>query len=166
MIRHGRPSDAEAVARLHQRAWLRAYSDFIDPERILAWDMGERTGRWRERLTSSPVRTCVFEIEARIVGFASFGPHEEEDLGSDVACLWALYVEPAAQGAGVGSELLAHAESALSSEGYASVMLWVFTANEHGRRFYSARGWVYEEGSEDADADWAAPAVRYRKALT
>jgi GNAT superfamily N-acetyltransferase len=40
-----------------------------------------------------------------------------------------------AQGAGVGSELLAQAEAAGACE------LEVFEANGHGRHFYEARGW-------------------------
>ena len=151
MIRAAVPADAEAIDRVHVRAWEHAYSDFIAPDRMKsARPEEERVPEWRERMTHPEIRTWVYELDGFIAGFASAGPSE----------LWALYVDPMAQGAGVGTALLAHAEAHLRGD----AELWVFSANEHGRRFYEARGWSCVEGSE-AEVDWAAPGVMYRKAL-
>ena len=155
MIRPAVPDDAEAIDRVHVRAWERAYADFIAPDRQMgARPVEERIPRWRERIADSVIRTWVFDVDGFVAGFASAGGGE----------LMALYVDPGAQGAGVGTALLAHAEAAMRAEGAAEAQLWVFSANEHGRRFYESRGWTLVEGSED-QGDWAAPGVKYRRAL-
>jgi GNAT superfamily N-acetyltransferase len=155
VIRPAVPADAEAIDRVHVHAWERAYGDFIAPDRMRgATPVEERVARWRERLQHPVIRTWVFEVDGFLAGFASAGGGE----------LMALYVDPAAQGAGAGTALLAQAEEAMRAEGSAEAELWVFSANEHGRRFYEARGWELDEDSEQ-QLDWAAPGVRYRKRL-
>jgi GNAT superfamily N-acetyltransferase len=67
----------------------------------------------------------VDEVDGRVVGYASVRER----------ALTTLYVDPVAQGAGVGTRLLAEAEAAGAAE------LEVFEANGHGRRFYEDRGW-------------------------
>ena len=67
----------------------------------------------------------------RVVGFASLRG----------AKLTTLYVDPVAQGAGVGTRLLAEAEGAGARQ------LEIFEANGHGRHFYEARGWRDAGGS-------------------
>lgn len=154
MIRPAVPEDAEAVDRVHVRAWGRAYADFIAPDRMKSAEPPEeRVPRWRERMEHPEIRTWVFELEGFVAGFASAGNAE----------MLALYVDPAAQGAGVGSALLEHAEAAMRREAAAEATLWVFADNEHGRRFFEARGWTLVEGSRDS-GEHAAPEVRYRKA--
>ncbi len=155
MIRPATVADAEAIDRVHTRAWDWAYGDFIPPDRMKsAQPVEERVPRWRERMDDPVIRTWVYELDGFVAGFAAAG-------GGD---LKALYVDPGAQGAGVGAALLAHAEDALREEGTSETSLWVFVANEHGRRFYEARGWELVPGSED-QLDMAAPGVRYRKRL-
>jgi GNAT superfamily N-acetyltransferase len=87
----------------------------------------------------------VAEVEGRIVGYTSI-----RDDGS----LRTLYVDPVAQGAGVGTRLLTEAEAAGARE------LEVFETNGHGRRFYEARGWR-EAGPSGAWLD--RPLLRYTK---
>ena len=155
-IREATPDDADEIDRIHVQSWLRAYSDFIGPEDMIGArrPADERVARWRERVSDGTVRTWVHDVDGFVAGFASAGGGE----------LMALYVDPAAQGAGVGSGLLEHAEAALRDEGAAEASLWVFRDNEHGRRFYESHGWTLVEGSEE-QGDWVAPGVEYRKRL-
>ena len=77
-----------------------------------------------------------------VVGFASLSG----------AKLTTLYVDPFAQGAGVGTRLLVEAEAAGARE------LEVFAANGHGRHFYEARGW----SDDGAAGEWLdRPLRRY-----
>lgn len=155
MIRKALPADAEAVDRVHVRAWERSYGDFIPPARMKGAEPAEnRVAWWRERIEDPAVATWVFDLDGFVAGFAAAGRDE----------LMALYVDPGAQGAGVGSALLEHAEEAMREEGSREAELWVYTANGHGRRFYEARGWQLVEGSEN-QGDSAAPRLCYRKAL-
>jgi GNAT superfamily N-acetyltransferase len=155
VIRLAVPDDAEAIDRVHVHAWERAYSDFIPPDRMVgAREPEDRVERWRSRMSEEVVRTWVFDLDGFVAGFAAVGGGE----------LMALYVDPGAQGAGVGTALLAHAEQAMREAGATEAHLWVFTGNEHGRRFYEARGWTLVEGSEE-QGDWPVPGVKYRRVL-
>jgi GNAT superfamily N-acetyltransferase len=151
VIRRAVPDDAEAIDRVHVHAWERSYADFIPPDKMKSAEPAEeRVPRWRERMEHPEIRTWVYEVDGFVAGFASASANE----------LWALYVDPSAQGAGVGTALLSHVEGQMKGE----AELWVFVDNEHGRRFYEARGWT-EVPDSVAEMDYAAPGVCYRKAL-
>ena len=68
----------------------------------------------------------VAEEDGSLLGFAA--------LEGDALEL--LYVEPGAQGRGIGSALLGHVKS-LRPHGF---RFWVFQRNERARRFYERRG--------------------------
>lgn len=154
MIREATPDDADEIDRIHVQAWQRAYSDIVAPEDMIGTRIpaDERVARWRERVSGVEIRVWVYEVEGFVAGFVAAGEGH----------LWALYVDPTAQGAGVGTALLGHAEGAMREVGDREATMSVFAANEHGRRFYEGRGWEF---AGDEDADWVAPTVVYRKAL-
>lgn len=153
MIRPATPGDARAIGEVQLRAWWRAYQDIVDASKLYAHDADERENRWATWLADAEARTFVAEVAGRIAGFTTV---------RDAAVL-TLYVDPPAQGAGIGTALLAAAEDALRQSGVREATLEVFEANGHGRSFYEARGWVHEEGVLVPD-EWA-PLVRYRRAL-
>jgi GNAT superfamily N-acetyltransferase len=126
VIRRATVADADAIAAVLVRSWRRDYADIVDPQRLAELDVDERAARWRESLAGGHALVWVAEEGGRVVGFASV---------SDDGDLRTLYVDPVAQGAGVGTQLLAEAERAGARS------LEVFAANGHGRRFYEARGW-------------------------
>jgi ribosomal protein S18 acetylase RimI-like enzyme len=144
VIRPATGDDAEAIAAIHVRSWRRDYADVLDAHVLADLDVAERAQRWRGWLGDGHARVWVAEEGGRIVGFASLRD----------AKLTTLYVDPFAQGAGVGTRLLAEAEAAGARE------LEVFEANGHGRHFYEARGW-----RDDGDAgEWLdRPLRRYVK---
>jgi predicted N-acetyltransferase YhbS len=82
MIRAATPADADAIAEIQERALLRAHVDEPPPEPRVAAG-----------------RTLVAEIDGRVYGFITLD-------GEDVV---ALYVDPVAQGAGLGTQLRAAA---------------------------------------------------------
>ena len=158
MIRPARPADAAALARVQLRSWHRAYADIVDPELLAEHTVASREERWRELLGDGPDSgkeraTLVFEQDGQLAGFASLREAE----------VAAIYVDPPAQGAGVGTALLAAAEQALRAAGCADAFLWVLSENELARAFYEARGWRPEPGSETDDL-WGRE-LRYRKRL-
>ena len=124
MIRRATPDDAEAIARVEVRTFQYAYAEILEPEFLAELDPSARAEEWRTALAQDAV-VMIAEIDDRVAGYASVRD------GS----LRMLYVDPVAQGAGVGSRLLAQAEAEGARE------LEVFEANGHGRRFYESRGW-------------------------
>jgi ribosomal protein S18 acetylase RimI-like enzyme len=58
-----------------------------------------------------------------------------------MAELYAIYLDQAVVGRGIGRALLAQALADLRRRGYQSAMLWVLATNARARRFYEAAGW-------------------------
>ncbi|HEU4976700.1 MAG TPA: GNAT family N-acetyltransferase [Baekduia sp.] len=155
MIRPARREDARTLAELEVRAWRWAYVDFVPEEEMPT--VTERLERWETRTLEG---ASVWDQDGLVVGVVQVRPGEDGDPRT--ATLRGLYVDPAAQGAGVGSRLHDHAIGAMQAAGCTTGRLWTFAANGHGRAFYAARGWE-PDGGEGA---WrGVPEVRYRRAL-
>lgn len=67
-----------------------------------------------------------------------------------------LYVRPAAQGRGIGTELLEIAKG--TSE---QLELWTFQRNARARRFYEARGFTLAEETDGTQNEEKEPDTRY-----
>lgn len=125
MIRAAAPGDVPALARVHVRSWQRAYGDLIEARRLQEIPVDRREDTWTSVLAEDGHPVWVYELEGRIAGFASVRGDE----------LVTLYVDPPAQGAGVGTALLAEAVAAGARR------LTVFQDNGLARRFYERHGW-------------------------
>jgi GNAT superfamily N-acetyltransferase len=155
VIRAATAEDARAIAELEVRAWRWAFVDIVADGDMPTVDA--RTERWRDEPREG---AFVAEVEGRIVGVVQVEP--EATGGGATGRLRRLYVDPAAQGAGLGAALHEHALAELVAGGYADATLEVFTADGHARGFYERRGWT----ADGPAADWAGvPAIRYRHRL-
>jgi ribosomal protein S18 acetylase RimI-like enzyme len=164
VIRRAIPGDAEAIEALNRRAWMRAYGEFLDVASALD-EPGPRVARWRERVLSEVVTTLVWDQGGRVAGFVAAGASDDPGTPLDHGSIRALYVDPPAQGAGVGSALLDAALEHLRERGFRGVDLWTFAENHHARAFYERRGFAAVEGSDATDPGTGAPELRYRRAL-
>ncbi len=143
MIRAATQADLPAMARLHARAWQRAYSEFVDPRAMEQMTQELLVERWTELLLTKPGRRVwVFDQGGTIAA------HVAVDDGE----LRMLYVDPVAQGAGVGSAMLDVACA------HGAHVLRTFAENEPARAFYEARGWTLDG---DEEPWWGSPVVRY-----
>jgi len=149
LIRPATAADARALAELEVRAWRWAYVDFVAEEDMIT--IADRLRRWE---TESVDGALVAEVEDRVVGVV-----QVDDEGQ----LRGLYVEPAAQGAGLGAALHDFALAELARRGAGEATLWVFEGNGHARAFYERRGWS-ADGATGVAAE--APELRYRKTLS
>jgi GNAT superfamily N-acetyltransferase len=155
VIRPVAAGDARAIAELEVRAWRWAYPDVVADEDMITVDA--RVARWAGR---SAEGAFVAEVEGRVVGVVEVGPDRDDP---SVGLIRDLDVEPAAQGAGLGTALYEHAVATLRAAGYDVGVLWVFEANGHARAFFERRGWA-PDGATGVAAE--APELRYRKNLT
>jgi ribosomal protein S18 acetylase RimI-like enzyme len=133
VIRPATLEDAAGIARVHVRAWRRAYPDILDPQILDDLSVEEFAQRWTGLLGDPGSRAWVCEVDGAVRGFASVRDSE----------MTTLYVDPAAQGAGVGTALLREATDA------GARTLQVLEANGEGRRFYERRGWAPTGPGED-----------------
>ncbi len=99
VVRQATGEDLRAVVEVGQRTWPATY-DSIFEEGLVALFLEKRWSKQALIPSIRSGRTLVAELAGRVVGMASYGPHERS------MALWKLYVVPEAQGRGVGSRLL------------------------------------------------------------
>ena len=157
MIRPGSAADAEGVARVHVRSWQAAYGHVFPADRLADLSVDARAEQWRRR---PPI---VAEDGRAVVGFVSVGACRDDDAEGE---LYAIYVDPAHWGTGVGRELIAAGEARLRKLGHHDVVLWVLEDNPRARRFYEAAGWRVDGARRPITfLGVEVPEVRYRKHL-
>lgn len=153
MIRPARRQDARALAELEVRAWRWAHPDPVEAQTPT---VEARAARWAEQPLDG---AFVCELDGRVVGVVAVGTRADEPAAG---ALLGLCVEPAAQGAGLGSTLHDHAVAQLRAAGHTAATLWVAAGDGHGRAFYEARGWSDDGATGEPEG---VPHVRYRRAL-
>jgi GNAT superfamily N-acetyltransferase len=155
VIRPATVADARALAELEARAWRWAYVDIVAEQEMITVD--EREARWAS--SGAIEGAFVAEVGGRVIGVVQVGPDVDDPSAGR---LRGPDVEPAAQGAGIGTALYEHAVAQLRAAGFAEAILWVFDANGHARGFYERRGWS-ADGATGTTAE--APELRYRQTL-
>lgn len=127
MIRAYTETDADAVITIWLDASIIAHH-FIDPS---FW-RAQCTAMRDSYLPASDV--YVYTQEGKVLGF--YALHDDN--------LAALFVAPAQQGQGIGSQLMAHAKQQRNT-----LKLAVYQENSASYKFYLQQGFqVYEEGIE------------------
>jgi len=169
VVRPADESDAAAIARVEIAGWRAAYRGIVPDPVLDGLDFEHEAAIWRERLRDQAVvKVSVAHLveppaSPHLVGYASEGPARGDDevgLGE----VWAIYVDPAAQGQGVGRALLDAAVRGLASRGYDEAILWVFEANAPARAFYERMGWTPDGAVKPLAVGGAAPIeLRYRR---
>jgi GNAT superfamily N-acetyltransferase len=155
VIRPATVAEARALAELEVRAWRWAYVDIVAEQEMITIE--EREAHWAS--DGAVEGASVAEVGGRVVGVVAIGPDAD---GGSIGRVWALDVEPAAQGAGVGAALHEQAIAQLRDAGFAEAVVWLFAANGHARGFYERRGWS-ADGATGTAAE--APELRYRQTL-
>ena len=146
-IRPATAADARAVARVQAETWRAAYAGLM-PGGVLD-GMTEEAGTplWLERLAQPGTWVYVADDGGEVTGFLSGGHCRDADLPPGYGEVYALYVLPAAQRAGLGRALLSAAAERVLADGDTAIALWVLDSNGPGRTFYETLGWR-ADGSE------------------
>jgi ribosomal protein S18 acetylase RimI-like enzyme len=139
LVRPGRVSDAQAIARIEIETWRTTYAGML-PDRVLL-GMSERrqTASWASFLRHRPDDVRVAESAKEIViGFGNCGAQRNSaiDYAGEI---YTLYVSPDTQGQSGGRALLLALFSRLVAMGYGSALVWVVRANP-ARYFYERLG--------------------------
>jgi GNAT superfamily N-acetyltransferase len=142
-IRPAGLSDAHTIAEIHVRAWRWAYRGLMPDELLDGLSVEQRERMWEQNLSpEGPTNlTFVADGEDGVVGFVATGPSQDPDATLDTGEVYAIYLEPAVVGTGVGRQLFSRATESLRAAGYRVATLWVLDTNERTRRFYEAAGW-------------------------
>jgi ribosomal protein S18 acetylase RimI-like enzyme len=167
-IREPVPEDAEALGRVHVRAWQVAYRGMMPDEYLDGLSVDDRAQLWRDGLARPrrPRRVrLVAEHDAQTVGFVVGGPADGDD-DRDAGEVYALNVDPDVWGRGAGQALLSAAVEALASDGFDELVLWVHPDNQRARGFYEHTGWDCEGTTRQQEVlGIEVPEIRYRRTV-
>lgn len=144
VIRAAVPNDAARIAEVNVRSWRTTYKGIVPKSILDGMNIERYRETWLGRIADLGQRVLlVAELDGRIEGYALSGPSRDRDHGLHELAgeVYAIYVDPPAQGRGLGRALLEAAASELRTAGFEPLVLWVLTANAHGRGFYQACGW-------------------------
>ena len=145
-LRDASPNDAHAIATLLVASWQVAYHGLIPDEILAGLSVPERERFWRDALTTPQprTRTVLASAGGTAVGFAATGPPLNPDDRTDptLGDLYALYLDPAVWGRGMGSRLHAAALDRLHACDFTQAGLWILDGNQRALRFYLRQGWT------------------------
>jgi GNAT superfamily N-acetyltransferase len=165
-IRPATPDDALRIAQVHVISWQGAYTRLLPAEYLAGLDASARERQWQSVLSGEgglgDRHVLVAEQEGRTLGFASFGPSEDEDADAGTYELYAMYLEPGAWGKGVARELMRTVLAQVPAR--APMTLWVLAGNERAQHFYRRHGFQ-PDGIERIDEIGGTPLseLRFRR---
>lgn len=161
-VRLMRLADCDRVAEIRVHGWRHAYRGLMPQSYLNGLDVAADAERLRARLAQGDgsVVNLVAEQVGKVLGWAAFGPYRDGEVRTDDAELYALYVDPAHLGTGLGRALLAESVGRCSS--YPRMYLWVLRGNAPARRFYERAGFRPDGAEEPFEAGGVSvPEVRY-----
>jgi ribosomal protein S18 acetylase RimI-like enzyme len=163
-VRDAIPDDTDAIVAVTAVGWRNAYRDIVAPERLADLPVA----RWRHEIQVGLLRpvddafSYVAEIDGEFAGYCFVAaPSREPDVGSNVAELVAIYVEPDRWRQGAGEALMNAAMLRLAELPYDEVVLWTFKENAPAIAFYERHGWC-RDGEEKVHPRAQAVAIRFR----
>jgi ribosomal protein S18 acetylase RimI-like enzyme len=137
-IRKAGPQDAEAIATVHQEAWMGAYSGII-PHKALLRMVGRRGVGWWQSAIRRAANVLVVELGGTVVGYATLGRNRARELPQRGE-IYELYLKPEYQGVGLGSRLFAAARERLARHGLEGTVVWALEDNSGALSFYAGLG--------------------------
>lgn len=174
-FRNGTFEDAEALTRLINYAGdglpLYLWGNMAEPGES-AWDVGLRRAR-REEGSFSYKNAVIADIDGRaaacLIGYTI--PDEPKPIGDDLPPMFVplqelenlapgtwyvnvLAAEPEFRGQGLGTRLIAHAESQARKEGCRGLSIIVSDANQGARRLYERCGCTETATRPMVKDDW------------
>ena len=135
-FREATASDACVIAELHTQSWRNTYRGILRDAYLDGDILTERLDMWRMRLgASAQEQFCLIAYgDQRPIGFVFLEGHADPQWGT---LLDNLHVLPAAQGNGLGTQLIHRAATWVRNRFPDDGMfLWVFEGNILARRFY------------------------------
>ena len=127
-IRKADIEDAAAIAHVHVESWKTTYAGIVSDVFLASLNKEVRTQSWQEQILTANISILVAEDETGIFGFAAGGKIREK-LDDYDAELYAIYLLRERQKQGAGRTLCLTLASALQTQGFTSMIVWVLEQN-------------------------------------
>jgi ribosomal protein S18 acetylase RimI-like enzyme len=169
-VRTATPDDARRIARVRIAGWRAAYPGLVSAEVLAGLDEDADTATFEARIGTEPeVRLLVAGRGATVEGFCTYGP-DRDDTTPGLAEIYAIYVDPNAWAAGIGTALMRSTLADLTGRGSQEVRVWALRGNTRAGEFYVRRGFTRVDGGRPVEGltgpDGAdAPEVCFVRAL-
>jgi RimJ/RimL family protein N-acetyltransferase len=112
----------------------------------------DRALMWRRQIDASGgAGLLVVVADNEVVAFAAFGQCHDDGASGEHRQLYAINLDPAHWGKGLGRELLQAATDELARQGFRDLVLWVVPENERARRLYESEGWTADGATRDEE---------------
>lgn len=134
------PDDAADLARVHVAAWRETYEGLLPSAYLQRMSVEAHAYRFQQSLLhASPFEATLIAADRHgVVGYASGGPSRARREGE--AEIATLYLLRAAQGRGLGHELVQGLCRVFAANGATSLMISVLRDNLKARGFYEHLG--------------------------
>jgi GNAT superfamily N-acetyltransferase len=127
-IRKAKVEDAGAIAHVQVESWKTTYAGIVSDVFLATLNKEERTQSWKAQILADNISIFLVEDETGIFGFVA-GGEVREKLEEYDAELYAIYLLRERQRQGVGKTLSLTLASALQTQGYTSMLVWVLEQN-------------------------------------
>ena len=144
-VRPATQRDAKAIAEVQARSSQAAFNALFPGETVPQASTPEKSqAYWREAIEYSEPQVLVAVQKTTVVGFVGFDRSRDPKTPNTMGEIWAIYVEPANWGQGVGLALWDAAREGLIYEGCTKVSAWVPLGCERALRFHDMAGFKRE----------------------
>jgi ribosomal protein S18 acetylase RimI-like enzyme len=137
-FRSALPSDAGAVAAIHDTAWRSTYQGII-PHLHLERMIARRGPLWWQRQIERGLNITLLVFDGVPQGYASSG-QARGTWPWPAGEIFELYVAPPFQGVGLGRRLFSTVKRTLQAEGFNRLVVWALKDNETACSFYGGLG--------------------------
>lgn len=141
MIREVKLSEVPALAELAQRSYAHTFAHTMSPGQLKDELENYRSEKYFRAALKHDV-VLVYEEDGRILGYSQIGranfPEVSHEPGDQL--LDRLYVDPTAQGRGIGRRLLEASLAHPRLAGAARVYIQVWSENQRALHLYSSQG--------------------------
>lgn len=145
LIRGGRRSDLHGLARVRVDSFLDTYRGLLPQSQLTGMTYRSAADHLRRELGRKGSSFLVVEdATGELLGYSHFGPYKalrSEDYKLPFRGeIYELYLEPSAQGQGLGRRLLTATLWGMVDRGLSPALLWTLEGNTKARGFHEACG--------------------------
>jgi GNAT superfamily N-acetyltransferase len=141
-LRDAQVSDAEAIARVQIETWRSTYRGLMPDSVIDKFTNADRAGSWRAGLSGDRTQRHDIVAETKsgeVIGFSCGGLNRTTEFPF-AGEVYAIYVLPTFQRAGVGTHLFHRSLTTLLRDGMLSALVWALEGNRRANDFYKKCG--------------------------